>query len=322
MMTTVFLDYGTFNSGLDVNSIRQVTEKLTLHEFTQPAEVISRAQHAEIIITNKVVLDAETLAKLPKLKLICVAATGTNNIDLDAAKQRQIEVCHAKNYAGPAIAQYVFSQLFKRFQNIEQHNYNVASGKWSTSQAFCLHDQPINELAGKTLGILGYGHIGQAVAKAARAFDMKVLIAERPDSQTVREGRVSFDDMLAYADIVSLHCSSTPATQGLINSDRLAQMKPSSILINTARGDLIDNNALANALRTQQLSYAILDVLDQEPPPSSHPLVAGMVSGDIPNLAITGHIAWASQQAQQRILNIVTANIVGFNTGKLINKVN
>ncbi|REL37290.1 D-2-hydroxyacid dehydrogenase [Thalassotalea euphylliae] len=321
-MTTVFLDYGTFNSGLDVNPIRQKTEKLTIHEFTQPAEVISRAQHAEIIITNKVVLDAETLAKLPKLKLICVAATGTNNIDLAAAKQRQIEVCHAKDYAGPPIAQYVFAQLFKRFQNIEQHNANVASGKWSTSQAFCLHDQPINELAGKTFGILGYGHIGQAVAKAARAFDMKVLIAERPDSHTVREDRVSFNDMLANADVVSLHCPSTPATQGLINSARLAQMKPSSILINTARGDLIDNNALANALRTQQLSYAILDVLDQEPPPSSHPLVAGFVSGDIPNLAITGHIAWASQQAQQRILNIVAANIAGFNTGKLINKVN
>lgn len=321
-MKTVFLDYGTFNSGLDISPIDQVSSELTLYPFTHPSEVVCRAQHAEIIITNKVVLDAEILAQLPKLKLICVAATGTNNIDFAAAKKHQVTVCHAKNYAGASVAQYIFAQLLKRFQNIEQHNANVTNGKWSTNTSFCLHDQPINELAGKTLGILGYGHIGQAVAKIARAFEMNVLIAEQPDCQTIREGRVSFNTMLANADVISLHCPLTPATQGLMNKASLAQMKPSAILINTARGGLIDNEALANALISHQLSYAMLDVLDQEPPPSSHPLVAGLISGEIPNLVITGHIAWASQQAQQRILDIVAANISGFNTGKLINTVN
>ena len=316
-MNIVFLDYATFNGDFTIDAITKHATSFTGYDFTNPEQVVERCLDSDVVITNKVEMTAELMANLPKLKLVCVAATGTNNIDLVAAKQHGIIVCNAKGYAGPAVAQYIFAQLLAIYQDVAHHNKNTKQGKWSTSPSFCLHGNTINELNGKTIGILGYGHIGKAVANIASAFGMEVIIAEQPNASKIRTGRVPFETMLSNADIISLHCPLTSETQQLINQQRLSLIKPSAVLINTARGGLIDNQALADALANGQLGYAILDVLDQEPPPESHPLL----SPSIPNIAITGHIAWASQQAQQRILDIIASNIHHFKQGQVINQV-
>ncbi|REL25818.1 D-2-hydroxyacid dehydrogenase [Thalassotalea euphylliae] len=342
-MNTVFLDFGTFGgtlgatsdgnlrgasgtglnpSTLNLDLIEQAASSLSVFDFTDPSQLIARAQHADVIITNKVILNAKSLAQLTKLKLICVAATGTNNIDLVAAKQHGITVCHAKDYAGPAVAQYIFAQLLQLFHNIPHHNANTrqnhwSQSHWSQSRSFCLHSQPIYELAGKTIGLIGYGHIAQAVEHIANAFNMRVLIAERPNQSHIRGGRLPFEQVLAQADVLTLHCPLSASTEHLFNRERFSLMKPNAILINTARGGLIDDNALLDALTSGQLAHAIIDVLDQEPPPSNHPLL----SSKLANLTITGHIAWASQEAQQRIIDIVAANMTAFANNVPINTV-
>jgi len=317
-MNAVFLDYATFSAGLDISIIEKSVSKLECYDFTKQEDIVSRAKNAQIIITNKVILNETLMAQLPELRLICIAATGTNNVDLEAASKLNIAVTNAKDYAGPAVAQYIFSQLLVKFQDVAQHNNDVRQGKWSESQSFCLHGNPITELFGKTFGIVGYGHIGKTVANIAKAFGMKVLISERPLANPIRKGRVCFEEMLAQADIVSLHCPLTPNTKRLINRDTLKQMKSSAILINTARGDLVDSQALKSALINNEISFAILDVLEQEPPLPTHALL----NSDIPNIAITGHIAWASMQAQQRLIKIIAQSIVQYSSGTLVNQVN
>lgn len=317
-MHAVFLDKNTFSASIDFSAIEQQVTKLTCYQSTAASEVIPRCLDADIIITNKVQLTTATLSSLPKTKLICISATGYNNVDLDAAKRLNIAVTNVSGYAGPAVAQYVFAQLLEYHQQTTHHNSNTVQGLWSTSNAFCYHGNAINELAGKTLGIIGYGSLGKAVAGIAQAFNMNVIISERPKTSVIRAGRVSFDQVIAQADIISLHCPETPETKNLINGDVLTRMKNTAILVNTARGALVDETALLNALKSEEIAYAILDVLTQEPPPSDHSLLNSNLN--LANLKITAHIAWASIEAQQRLINLLSNNIIAFTQGERLNR--
>lgn len=316
-MKTVFLDYQTFSKDSDLTSLQQVVDDLTVYATTSPEQVIARCQNAEVVLSNKVLLNREILSQLPKLKLVCITATGINNIDIKAARALNIAVTNVGGYAKNSVAQYVFAQLLAYYSQIAHHNDNCQKGLWQQSDTFCLHGNGSIELAGKSIAIIGYGALGQKVAKIARAFDMKVLIAERPDATTIRPERMAFLAAIEQADIISLHCPQTLETQGMFNAKLFTRMKPSAILINTARGALINNEDLLNALNNQQIACAILDVLEQEPPPKDHILLAAQS----PKLKITAHIAWASQQAQQTLLNLVAENISAFKQGLRTNRV-
>ncbi|UTA48689.1 2-hydroxyacid dehydrogenase [Simiduia sp. 21SJ11W-1] len=287
------------------------------HGASAPHQVHERLLNAEIVITNKVELNAELLARLPKLQLVCVAATGTNNIDLDAAKRQGITVCNVVNYGPRSVAQHALMLMLTLATKMPAYSQAAVNGQWSRSPFFCLLDYPIMELAGKTLGIVGYGVLGQQLAQLGRALGMEVIISARPGSKEVPEGRVAFHTLLASADVISLHCPLTEATAKLINAATLAQMKPGALLINCARGGLVDEPALAAALRAGTLGGAGLDVLSQEPPPADHPLLAG----DIPNLIITPHTAWASREARQNLVDILTNNIQCYLSGAPVNRV-
>ncbi|ASP48392.1 NAD(P)-dependent oxidoreductase [Cognaticolwellia beringensis] len=316
-MRAVFLDYQTFSPSLDLSELNQVVSKIDLHETTAPTEIFKRCENAEIILSNKVVLDSDTLKKLPHLKLICITATGYNNVDIVAARELGIAVTNVSGYAQNSVAQYVFAQLLAYYSRIENHNNNTRNGQWQTSETFCLHGKGSDELTGKSIGIVGYGALGSKVATIARAFDMKVLIAERPNALTIRKDRVAFEQVVAQADIISLHFPQTEDTEGFFNADIFKAMKSSAVLINTARGALINNHDLLNALNNNQLACAILDVLEQEPPPKDHILLAAQST----KLKITAHIAWASQQAQQALLNLVANNITAFKQGNRTNRI-
>jgi glycerate dehydrogenase len=267
-------------------------------------------------LTNKVVLDSTTLKQLPHLKLICITASGYNNVDINAARELGIAVTNVSGYAKNSVAQYVFAQLLSYYSQIEDHNNNTREGQWQKSETFCLHGKGSNELAGKSIGIIGYGALGGQVATIARAFGMQVLIADRPNATTIRADRIAFNQLIAQADIITLHCPQTAETENLFNAAVFSQMKNSAVLINTARGALINNDDLLVALNNNQLACAILDVLEQEPPPEDHILLAAQSS----KLKITAHIAWASEQAQQALLNLVADNIVAFKQGKRVNR--
>lgn len=307
-MQTVFLDQNTFIPSVSFAAIENTVEHFVGYSHTPADKIVERCQDADIIITNKVVINQEIIAQLPKLKLICVAATGTNNIDIPAAEKANVKVLNVAGYSTHSVSQYVFSQLLEHFGQMSINNQNVKSGKWQQSNTFCLHSEYFDELAGKTIGILGYGDIGQKVASIARAFDMQVLVAERPNASNIRADRVSFETMLQQSDIVSLHCPLTDNTENLFSTQTFQHMQKHSILVNTARGGIIDNQALLSALNNNEISAAILDVLDQEPPAPDHILLNPQPD----NLKITAHIAWASQQAQQKVLNLVAKNIESF----------
>ncbi|NQY33669.1 MAG: D-2-hydroxyacid dehydrogenase [Alteromonadaceae bacterium] len=307
-MHTVFLDQQTFNNNISLAEIKNEVSTLTCYETTRPNEIIDRCLDAEIIITNKVVLCESLLKQLPKLKLICVAATGMNNIDLVAAKALNIEVTNVSGYASQSVAQYVFAQILELFNQTSHHNQNTESGLWAKSPTFCYLGNNINELAGKTLGIIGYGVLGKAVSKIAEAFGMNVLIAERANAENIRSNRTSYQQVIKTADVLTLHCPQTPETEQMVNKEFLQMMQPHSTIINTARGALVDNSALLNALKNNEIAYAVLDVLDQEPPPADHPLICS----ELDNLKITAHIAWASTQAQQKLISGISKNINAF----------
>ncbi|MBA6295587.1 D-2-hydroxyacid dehydrogenase [Colwellia sp. MB02u-9] len=316
-MRAVFLDYQTFSPSLDLSVLRQTVSKLDLYPVTTPAQVLLRSIDAEIILSNKVILNQAILSQLPRLKLICITATGINNVDIDAARELGIAVTNVSGYAKNSVAQYVFAQLLAYYSQIEDHNNNTRAGQWQASDTFCMHGKGSVELAGKTMGIIGYGALGSKVATIARAFDMRVLIAERPKAVAIRIDRVAFEQVISQADIISLHCPQTAETEGLFDKKIFNSMKDSAILINTARGALVNNHDLLAALNNNQLACAILDVLEQEPPPKDHILLAAQST----KLKITAHIAWASQQAQQALLNLVAANIKAFKQDERTNRI-
>ena len=315
-MRAVFLDKQTFSSAIDFSVIEQQVTQLVCYANTSPTEVMARCLDADIIITNKVQLTAEVLSALPKVKLICISATGYNNVDIEAASHLNVAVTNVSGYAGQSVAQYVFAQLLEYYQQTSHHNSNTEQGLWSSNDTFCYHGNNISELAGKTLGIIGYGSLGKAVADIAKAFNMKVLISERPQASTIRVERVSFDQVIEQADILSLHCPQTPETENFINESVLSRMKNTAVLVNTARGALIDESALLSALKTKEISYAILDVLTQEPPSADHILL----NNKLTNLKITAHIAWASSEAQQRLIDLLSQNIISFTQGERLNR--
>ncbi|WP_308363639.1 MULTISPECIES: D-2-hydroxyacid dehydrogenase [unclassified Microbulbifer] len=308
-MRGVFLDTLTMKlEELDTSALENVLDHWDFHETTAPDETAGRIADAEVVITNKAVLDRQLIENAPKLKLICVCATGTNNIDLDAARERDIPVRNVQGYAGASLTQHTLALLLALATRWHQYHADVQNGLWSRSPIFCMLNHPVMELAGKNLGIIGYGDLGQGFAKLARALDMNILIAESlaPRQQgREQEGRVPLEKLLAESDAISLHCPLTEQTDQLVNKEFLAAMKPGAFLINTARGGLVDGVALAGALRSGHLGGAALDVLSVEPPPANHPLLAK----DIPNLIITPHNAWISRESRQRLLDGVVDNI-------------
>lgn len=311
-MQTVFLDQQTFSPKISLESIESQVSELICYATTTQDQIIERCISADIIITNKVVLSKETLKQLPQLKLVCIAATGKNNIDLNAAEVLGILVNNVSGYSQNSVSQYVFAQMLEYFSNTAHHNDNTQQGNWQNSPTFCFHGKGSQELAGKKIGIIGYGNLGKAVASIAQAFGMEVLIAERPHAAKTRENRHSFIYVLQQADVISLHCPQTPETTNLINSKTLALMKTSALLINTARGGIVNSDDLLHALKNDVISHAILDVLEQEPPSANHPLISALTSNEIDNLSLTAHIAWASIESQQRLIDLVARNIQNF----------
>lgn len=313
----VFLDYASVSAGdLDETELRRVLPELQLHAVTAPEQVVGRAAQAEVVLLNKVRLDAPTLAQLPRLRLVCAAATGTDNVDVETAGERGIAVCNIRAYCTGSVVQHVFALLLALTRHLASYQRLLREGAWRGSPQLRLLDYPIRELDGRTLGIVGHGELGRAVAAAAVAFGMRVELASRPGGPAT-PGRVPLDELLPRVDVLSLHCPLTPATRGLIGARQLAAMKPDALLINTARGGLVDAAALASALRAGRLGGAGIDVLEQEPPVDGSPLLAS----DVPNLIVTPHVAWAAREARQRALDQMTANVAAWLAGERRNRV-
>lgn len=276
---------------------------------------VSDIQHCledtEIIVSNKIFLDRKLMQSCQQLKLICVAATGTNNVDIEAAKQLGIAVCNVRAYATSSVVQHVFSFILALNRKLFPYRESVFNGDWSRSDFFCYFGEPISALEGKTLGIIGYGELGKAVAKIAQCFAMKVLIAKR-DETDVRSGRTDLTTLLAESDVLSLHCPLTEHNYHMISEKELSLMKSDVILINAARGGLIDEQALLHSLENNQIGGAALDVLEEEPPSVNNALINYQAD----NLIITPHIAWASQQSRQSLVNEIAKNIQAYLQGQ------
>lgn len=316
-MKIVVLDGYTLNPGdLDWAPLAGCGS-LTVYDRTPCELTIERAAGAEIVLTNKVVLGAEELPQLPELRYIGVLATGVNVVDLDAAADRNIVVTNVPAYSTPSVAQQVFALLLELTRGVGEHARRVREGAWSEAKDFCFWESPQVELAGKSLGIVGFGRIGQAVANIGQAFDMQILVHTRtpePDDFPQVEF-VSLDDLFQQSDVVSLHCPLTEQTAGLVDAKRLQDMQPTAFLINTGRGALIDEPALAGALAAGELAGAGLDVLSSEPPSPDNPLL------NAPNCIITPHIAWATRSARQRLLDTAVANVKAFLAGRPENQI-
>jgi glycerate dehydrogenase len=317
-MRSIFLDYATvsFNGDLDPAALRRTMPQLEIRSHTAQADVADAITGAAVVLVNKLRLTRAIIERTPTLKLVALAATGTNNIDLEAARERGIAVCNLRDYCTASVVQHVIGTLLLLTQKLREYDALVRSGAWGRGEQFCLLDFPIRQLTGRKLGIVGYGALGKGVAHAAQAFGLEVLLANRPGGTPVA-GRHDLDDLLPKVDVLSLHCPLTPATQGMIGAAQLARMKPDAVLINTARGALVDSAALADALRAGRLGGAAIDVLPQEPPVDGNPLLAA----DIPNLIVTPHIAWAAREARQRCLDEMAANVEDFRRGGRRNRV-
>lgn len=317
-MNIVVLDGHTLNPGDLRWDELQALGPCEIFDRTPPGQILARAAAAEIILTNKVPLTRETIAALPQLRYIGVLATGYNIVDVIAARARAIPVTNAPDYSTRSVAQLVFALLLELTHHAGHHAQTVREGRWSRNADFCYWDYPLLELDGLKLGIIGFGRIGREVARLAQAFGLRVLVhsrtqpAQPPDGVTF----VSLEALLQQSDIVSLHCPLTPETQHLINTPRLAQMKPGAFLINTSRGPLVEESALAHALNSSRLAGAALDVLSTEPPPLDNPLIIAK------NCLITPHVGWATRAARERLMRITVANLRAFLAGRPQNVVN
>ncbi|WP_288915400.1 2-hydroxyacid dehydrogenase [Pseudomonas rhizophila] len=307
----VFLDHPSLDLGdLDLGPLRNCFSELQLFARTSRDEVSERLKGATVAITNKVVIDATAMAANPELKLILISATGTNNVDLDAARQHGITVCNCQGYGTPSVAQHTIMLLLNLATRLGDYQKAVGAGRWQQASQFCLLDYPIVELEGKTLGLLGHGELGSAVGRLAEAFGMRVLWGQIP-GRPARPDRLPLDQLLPQIDALTLHCPLNEHTRNFIGARQLALLKPGAFVLNTARGGLIDEQALADALRSGHLGGAATDVLSVEPPTQGNPLLAT----DIPRLIVTPHNAWGSREARQRIVGQLTENAQGFFSG-------
>ena len=284
---------------------------LSSYGTTEAHETLERIRGADIVITNKVVISAQAFAENPQLKLVAVTATGVNNVDVEAAKQTGTAVCNIRAYGNESVAEHAFMMMITLMRNLPAYQRDVAAGLWENSPFFCHLGAPMRDLNGKTLAIFGRGNIGKTLATYAQAFKMNVVFAEHKNAQSVRDGYVSFDEAIRSADVVSLNCPLTPQTANMIGEAELQQMKPGAILINCGRGGLVDEAALVAALKYGQIGGAGFDVLTQEPPRDGNPLLKAR----LPNLIVTPHIAWASQEAANRLFDILLDNINRFVAG-------
>ena len=311
---TVVLDGYTMNPGdLDWGALAALGV-LEVHDRTQADQILVRCEGASAVLTNKTPLDAETIAALPELRYVGVLATGTNVVDLEAARLKGVTVTNVPAYSTPSVAQMVFAHLLNITQRVSDHASLVSQGQWAVSDDFSFTAHPQRELRGQTLGLLGYGAIGRAVAEIGRAFGMSVIVhTRRPPADDARVTCVDLDMLFRDSDVLSLHCRLTSETYRVVNADHLRLMKADAILINTGRGPLVDEAALADALREGRLAGAGLDVLDAEPPRDGSPLIG------LANCWITPHIAWASAASRQRLLDCVVTNLQAFLAGSPIN---
>ncbi len=317
-MNITILDAYTLNPGdLPLTPLEKLG-RLTTYDRTKPEEVIERAKDAEIILSNKVVLNKEIIQQLPKLKYIGVLATGYNVIDTQTAKAQNIIVTNIPAYSSPSVAQHFFALLLAFTNQVEAHNKAVHAGQWQNCQDFCFTLETLTELEGQTLGIVGYGDIAQRIIKIASALGMKILVHTRtvPTQAPDALRFVSREELFKNSDYISLNCPLTDSTKHMINKDAIEIMKSNCVLINTGRGPLINEQDLANALKENRIKGAALDVLEQEPPTKGSPLIG------LENCIITPHIAWASLSARKRLLQTATENIKNFLNGNPKNVVN
>ena len=290
------------------------------HAKTSPSQVIERLARATIAITNKVPINAAAIAALPDLKMIAISATGTNNVDLNACRGRGIVVSNIRGYAEHTVPEHVMALLLALSRNLVAWRETLQAGGWQRAEQFCLFDHPIRDLHGATLGLIGSGTLGNGVARLAEAFGMRVLRADRKGAAVVRPGYTAFADVLATADAISLHCPLTAETQNLIGEAELKAMKPSALLINTARGGIVDEAVLMRALKEGWIGGAGFDVLTTEPPPADHPMLDPALLA-LPNFLLTPHVAWSSRPAMQTLADQLIDNIEAFVAGAPKNRV-
>lgn len=320
-MKAVFLDYASLDQAdLDFSRLQAVFDQWMIYPSSMPEQVAERIQDAEVVITNKVMLNAEMLQSHPQLKLILISATGTNNVDLIQAKAQGIVVCNCQAYGTSAVAQHTLMLMLALSTSVISYQTAVKQGQWNKSTQFCLLDFPIVELSGKTLGIIGYGVLGQAVAKLAEAFGMQVLVGALP-SRPQSADRIPFKDLIGQVDYLSLHCPLSDETRDLIDASVFDAMKKNAFLINCARGGIVNEQALVEALKQGKIAGAATDVLSVEPPKQGNILLDALANNEVSNLIITPHSAWGSVDARQRIVDQMLENVEAFNQGSPIRQV-
>lgn len=311
-MQGVFLDVGTITNGdLDLDQLRTTLPDWTFNDQTANPDVACSIRNADIVVSNKAILDSEAIAAANALKLICIAATGTNNVDFDAAVKKNVAVCNVRGYATISVVEHVFLLILALNRRLAEHTVAVKQGLWQRASRFSMLDFPFRELSGQTLGVIGYGELGKAVADMAHAFGMQVLIAQRAGMPDM-PGRCKLDRLLAEATVITLHCPLTEETENLLDRAAFRKMRADAILINTARGGIVNETDLLQALKSHEIAGAAVDVLTTEPPVSGNPLL----DESLPNLIVTPHIAWAGRHARQQLVDELVTNIRAFLAGK------
>jgi glycerate dehydrogenase len=314
-MKIVVLDGYTLNTGDNPWGSLRALGEVVIYDRTPVDQIVERSAGAEVVLTNKVPLSSTTLAQLPKLKLIAVLATGYNIVDIEAARLQGVVVCNVPTYSTESVAQFTFALLLELCHRVGAHDALVHDGEWTRSADFCFWRHPLIELSGKTMGIVGFGRIGRRVGQIAEAFGMKVLAGSASVS-AARGDRVSLEELFSRSDVISLHCPQTPANTGFVNRELLRLMKPTALLINTARGGLVNEKDLAEALNEDRLGGAAVDVVSAEPMKGDNPLLGAK------NCIITPHIAWATLAARRRLMETTVRNVAAFMAGRPENVVN
>ncbi|HBM28344.1 D-2-hydroxyacid dehydrogenase [Halomonas sp. CnH100-B] len=313
MSQAVILDAQSLGPDIDLTAIRNAVTHLEIHQQSTTAQACERLAKADIAIVNKVKLDAETLAQLPSLRLICVLATGLNNIDLEAAKAHGIVVKNVSAYGTASVSQHTLMLMLSLANRLPRYQADIADGKWQNSDFFCLQDHPTLQLSGKQLVMVGQGELGSEVARLAEAFGMQVTFAARPGNEQ-NDQRPSLDELLPTADVISLHCPLNEATKHLLDKARLAKAKSSLLIVNCARGGIIDEVAALEALRNGDIGGLAVDVLPAEPPRDGHPLLDALANAEPLNLIVTPHNAWITPEARQNIVALTADNIRAWQT--------